>query len=296
MPRTDVDKSVLTEPDPSGIPDLVNLLREVYDALVEEFESKPTMGELLEVLEVASCEYFASTVTYRARLSGRRRYSQQGNSRVGYLNDAAFVSSVDLLRTIDPQGAERGAPRDDIGPMLLAACRDGRVELSDVSFDEISSISVTAKSKQRRAKIGDLISVPSGVGGYYLGVALERNRWGLAMGFLVGTVSVPRVPFRSEAKIVIHTDEEGIREGTWKIIANVPDLVSLFPDSPIIYHDGSVEVPGIDYGEFGLAENSAGDLWKIDREEASRVGLLDGTYRQSRMSEEIASYLDSLTD
>jgi hypothetical protein len=46
--------------------------------------------------------------------------------------------------------------------------------------------------------------------------------------------------------------------------------------------------------EFGLAENSAGDLWKIDREEASRVGLLDGTYRQSRMSETIGSYLDSL--
>lgn len=265
-------------------------------AFKEDLNSEPTLGEFLEVLDAGSREYYHSDVSFSANLSGSQRYRPETQSRVVELNDAAFVDAVDLLQSVDPAGAERGDPPADLGPQILAALRDGHVDFSDVPLGDVSKISVVAKAPKQRVKIGDLIAVPASLGGYYMGVALERNRWGLAVGFFTSRAPVPRIPALGSAGTVIHTDEESIRDGSWKIIVNAPDLIVRFPTPVTIYHDGFVKAPGVDYGEFGLAETSAGYLRKVDREEASRVGLLDRTYRQSRMSETIAPYLDSLTD
>lgn len=286
----------MTDSDALTARDSGEVAKALCDVFKEELNSEPTLGEFLEMLGAGSREYYYSDVSFSANLSGSRRYRAQTESRVGDLNDAVFVDAVDLLHSVDPEGADRGAPPAGLGPQILAALRDGHVDFADVPLDDVSKISVAAKAPKKRVKIGDLIAVPSSLGGYYTGVALERNRWGLAIGFFASRVPVPRIPTRGTAGTVIHTDEESIRDGSWKIIASTPDLISHFPTPTTIYHDGVVKAPGIDYGEFGLAENSARELRKVDREEASRAGLLDGTYRQTRMSETIATHLDNVTD
>lgn len=285
----------MSESNRSMMPQPAEVARALCDAFKDELDREPTLGEYLDVLHAGAREYYSSQVSFNASLTGGRRYRPTTESRAGELNDAAFVDAVDLLQSVDPEGAQRGDPLADLGAPILAALRGGHVDLADVPLDDVSKISVVAKVAKKRATIGDVIAVQSRLGGYYLGVALERNRWGLAISFFASRVPVPRIPVWGVAGTVIHTDEESIRDGSWKIIANMPDLVAQFPTPATIYHDGVVKAPGIDYGEFGLAEDSAGGLRKVDREEASRVGLLDGTYRQSRMSETIAPYLDGTT-
>jgi hypothetical protein len=86
---------------------------------------------------------------------------------------------------------------------------------------------------------------------------------------------------RAPRKHPVHTEESLAKDGTWKVVLHDEALLASFPADPEVFHKPNAW-PGIDTGEFGAAETAGGPLRMIDEAEAREVGLLDGTYRQTR--------------
>lgn len=128
------------------------------------------------------------------------------------------------------------------------------------------------------------MAIPAAGGGYHLAVLLTLDRIGVALGLLRGTFPVPRVEGAEHRHVrprPVYSDGELIEDGTWQIVGHDEGLLRLFPSEPEIYHAPGLTVPGIDFGEFDLADlPTPGRLRQVSREEAEEVGLLDGSYRQ----------------
>ncbi|MGW7361843.1 hypothetical protein ACWGI8_00075 [Streptomyces sp. NPDC054841] len=272
----------------------------------EEVGGPPTLGELLEILgwgAPAESEALAQPLpvplTLKAKLKGNRRYQSGRPSRTGELNDAVFVAASDLLTELAEGAAARdGAPVTPAGlaAEITAVLRESAVELDDVEAGAVLSLTADVpKRKPQKPKRGDLLAIPAKEGGWHLALVIDRNRFGTALGLLRGTRAVPKVVEERPdvvSRPVFHTDDEQVVAGVWKTVGREESLLGLFPGDPEIYHGTEFDWPG-DLGEFGAAESAeAGELRLIGKDEAREVGLTDGTYRQSWMSEHLQELLD----
>jgi hypothetical protein len=257
---------------------------ELLDDFAEEIDARPTLGEFLEVLgwavpngSAALADDVAAPVAFKARVRPNRTYASDRPSRAGELNDAVFGDATDLLS--DLAASIRDSTGRAVSAADLASSLSAVLGIADVSFGDLHSadvrgLTVPAAKRGRKPAVGDLLAIPASSGGYHMAVVVQRNQFGTAVGVFAGTSPLPAVTAdRRAMPRPIHTDDQSVLAGDWKIVGHDEELLALFPTEPEIYHRPPSMVPGVDLGEFGAAETAAGALRLIDEGEAREVGL-----------------------
>lgn len=286
--------------DPNRQAEAVHRLAQLVEQLRDELGGLPTFGEFLEVLGVSMPARAVDSVAVPLRLlattKGNRRYVGRQPSRVTDLNDAVFVDASDWLSfLVDGISTAVGRPvsSDDLIAAIRQAVKASDISFQDLAVADLSSLRAEAP-KRARALSGDVVAIPHKNGGYRLAVIITHNRFGTALGLLRGSVPLPRfrTSNRHEGLRVVYTDDQLIARARWPIIGHEEELLMLFPAEPEIYHAPDLPMPGTPTSEFGLAETPNGDLRPVSKEEAERVGLLSGTYRQVHHSSHLQQSLD----
>jgi hypothetical protein len=225
-----------------------------------------------------------------------RTYTSDRASRVGELNDAVFVDLTDLLADLAAgihKTTGRPVPAAELASSLLTVLSGADIAFADLHSAQLRGLTAAAAKRARKPAVGDVLAIPTAGGGYHVAVVVQRNRFGTAVGVFDGTSTVPAVPaVRRVMPRPFHTDDQSVLDGDWKVAGHDEELLALFPKDPEIYHQPPSQVPGVDLGEFGAAETDAGVLRLIDEDEAREVGLLDGTYQQTHLSESLQKLLD----
>ena len=167
---------------------------------------------------------------------------------------------------------------------LLQVLQSGRIILADVAPADIRKLTADVPKKRiAKPRPGDVLAIPAKDGGYHMAVVVAQNCFGCALGLFHGTSAQGQLDAdlrRSPRKYPVHTGDDLVTNGTWKIVDHDDRLLALFPSDPVIYHRPNAW-PGIaDTGQFGAAETSDGTLRLIGPDEAREVGLEDGTYQQ----------------
>lgn len=291
---------------PTAAPDDADeaLTRLVTD-LAEQLGGQPSLAELLEVLgwsippdDNIGTGSFPVPLKLRAKVQGSRRYESERPSRTCELNDSAFVDASAFLLLLAEQAAARtGEP---VSPTMLvagiaAALETSGIRLADIAADEVVGLEADAPQRKPKVRPGDVLAIPAAAGGYHLASVVDRNHFGTALGLLRGTAVFPTLG--GETPVVLrrhcfHTDDEQVAAGVWKIVGHDESLRELFPCPSEIYHGTDLRWPDVDLGEFGAAESAQGELRLITEDEAREVGLIDGSYRQSLLSEHLQQALD----
>ncbi|MEU4744339.1 hypothetical protein AB0G02_28285 [Actinosynnema sp. NPDC023658] len=288
-------------PPAEALDELAAGFAEVAARFTEELGGAPTLAEFLEVLgwAIPSTDAVDGAFTRPAKLvatvKGAKRYASDRPSRVSELNDGVFEDARAHVGVLaDRVRAAGGAPLTpgQFAAAVLEVLRTGRVGLADVGADEVRKLVVEGTGK-RTVKLtpGDVLAIPV-PGGYRLAVVITRNRFGTAIGLFEG-VSRDGRPVAdvlgAPRRLPVYTEESLVKNGTWKVVDHDEGLLGSFPADPEVYHEPNAW-PGVDTGEHGAAETADGPLRMIDEAEAREVGLLDGTYRQTRP----AAYLQKL--
>jgi len=281
-----------------GAPDPASLLTGLSSEFAEQVDRKPTLGELLEILNEAVKGMFAVRVTFSAKPGPSGTGTVAGNSFVGDVGDSVFEDARYLLEMLAASIA--GPERQEPSPAQLASALSRVLKESPgVLHDVRGGERVTVKASKGPVKpvAGDVLAIPAREGGYHLAVVVARNQIGTALGIFRGKFAEPvyrREDMLPGRRIPVYTDDELLREGKWRIVGHDDALRAQFPSDPEIYHAPGLNIPGIDYGEYGLAETAAGNTRFVGPDEAGEVGLLDHSYRQVQMSEDLQELLDSL--
>jgi hypothetical protein len=269
-------------------------LAEVAARFAEEVDGAPTLAELLDVLGWAvpsNSDAVDGTFTRPAKLvatlKGGKKHASDRPSRVPELNDGVFEDARDHVGVLARRvRAASGGPLtpEQLAAAVLEVLRTGRVDLADVRPDEVRKL-VAEGAGKRAVKLtpGDVLAIPV-PGGHRLAVVITRNRFGTAIGLFEGVSRDGRPSadvLRAPRKPPVYTEESLAKNGTWKVVGHDEGLLGSFPADPEVYHRPNAW-PGVDTGEFGAAETADGPLRMVDEAEAREVGLLDGTYRQTR--------------
>jgi hypothetical protein len=269
--------------------------RGLLAAILEEFEDElnasPTLGEMLEIMgtSVPSTEETAGIlvpVRFTTTLANGRRYRPRAESRVGELNDSAFVHASALVVALMGDGNAAVGPEvgaEYLAGSLLELLHATATDFVDVRSSDIASLEVVGPSRAIRAKIGDVVAIPARGRGFHLASIVARNKFGTGIGVWRDARPAPRFNALEEplAFGVFYTDDMSIKNGHWPVIGYSELALSKFPTDPELYYKpDSYTGFGPKIGEFGSAEKPDGTLRDVTKEEASRVGLLDGTYRQ----------------
>ncbi|MEV6931978.1 hypothetical protein AB0M46_46855 [Dactylosporangium sp. NPDC051485] len=277
--------------------DLSAGLDEVRDALVElvseirdEFGSAPSVAEVLEVIALAMPygDERLEPVTFPMRLwaqGSKVARQDRGASRVSDLNDASFVIAGHAIDLLIGRLAASGEPMTvaRLLPPLAGLLRN----LSDDALAGAAGLqAIEAKwspVRGRRPRLGDVVSIPSTLGGWYVAVVVARNRFGTAYGLFQGRQPTLRTPAPGAQvdPYPVYSDDDEVLHGRWPVLGRDEKLLERFPADPEIFHWP------------GLAETSAGATRPMSDEEAELVGLADRSYRQSWMSEYLAAKLDA---
>ncbi|RFU86049.1 hypothetical protein DY218_14170 [Streptomyces triticagri] len=159
---------------------------------------------------------------------------------------------------------------------------------------------------RKGAGVGDVVAVPASDGGYHFGVLLGEGAFGTAIGFVRGTFAAADWPPAEGAPEVrrhaVHTDKEAVRSGDWSVVAHDPALAARFPE-PEIYHAAGADDDLLDLladsdapevGGSGMGEAADGTTRQLDEAEAREIGLLDGSYEQTVLSEYVPAHLARL--
>jgi hypothetical protein len=278
--------------------DTVEALADGYAQIAVDFadevDGPPTLAEFLEVLGWAiptRSDGLDATVgeplRMTATLTGGRRYRPPGRSRVPELNDHVFEDArshnASLVRALAvPVTPQRFASA------VLQILRTGHVGLADVDGAKLRALKAEAVTRRGIALVpGDVVAIPVESGGFRLAVFITRNRIGTALGMFEGVTRSGRLEesvIRRPRGLPVYTGENLIRNGTWAVVGHAEDLLDLFPADPEIYHRPRT-ASGADLGEHGAAETASGQLRMLDADEAERVGLQDGSYRQTYLAE-----------
>lgn len=276
----------------------------LVDLVREEFVAPPTLAEVLYILSVSvpvdndALDHISVPLRLRVKIRGNRRYSGSCGSRIGELNDVAFVEASDWLLFLAREIATAKGHR-----VLLAELVDGiresivesQISFGDVSASELSTLVAEVQRKVVAVRCGDVVAISRRGGRYSIAVVVARNRFGTALGFLRGSFPYPRVGDPQHCQVEsrpVYTDDQLIANGTWPVIDHNENLLLLFPKDPEIYHAPDLTLPGVQVGRFGSAESSSGDMRHISKDEAEQVGLLGGTYRQIYVSRQLQQSLD----
>ncbi|HEX6919978.1 MAG TPA: hypothetical protein VF314_07100 [Actinomycetes bacterium] len=259
----------------------------------EQIGRAVTVAELLEVLEWA-LPGVQGPVSVSATLAGHRKAvspSSGGSSAVPDVGDAVFALATEAVSALVPADASADVDPRRLGADLTDALRRSQLVLGDVDIHDVRTVRCTVPLRKARMQPGQAVAIPV-AGGARLAVVLDRNRFGVALAVLDGVMRRPHV---TEAALggpvrVIHTDDQRLAQGAWWVLGRDAAWVERLGVEPEIYHSPR-SCNGEAQGEFGLAETPDGRLRRVGREEAEGIGLLDDTYRQVLLSEEVEKRL-----
>jgi hypothetical protein len=280
------------------------MLQRVVRAFAEEADSEPALGEFLQILgwsvPTGNQHMGASPVPlpFKVKVTGNRSYRVKPSNRVSGLNDKTFVEAAELQGfLVDRASTVTG---QDISPAELAGClvqllQVAQHRFADISSNDVVELTVDVPKRPAKVKVGDVVAIPADGEGYHLAVVVARDNWGVAVGLLKGVHSTPRMGSADQYEarhVPLYPGESLIKDGTWPIVGHDEDLLALFPDPPELYF-GAKNDFGDDNGEYGAAGTVAGAKRFISKEEAERVGLLNGTYQQFYFGEQFQQKLNA---
>jgi hypothetical protein len=208
------------------------------------------------------------------------------SSRVGQLDDAAFVAASRLISVLLAEEEANGRAVTDakLASLLLDLTRQVPPDLLADSAADVKAIEFVGPRAHKRPKRGDVVAVPAASGGFHLAVMLTKNRFGVAFGFFTRRWTALRMPPGLEKERVlpyaIYASDRAVIAGRWIIVGHDDALCLLFPADPEIYH------------RLGMAETADGATRSVPDEELEMVGILDGSYSQIYEDSELENELD----
>ena len=269
-------------------------LRRILEYLVDEAsesDSSPlTPRELLEVLR-------ESTPTVAGPGSDwiSWRVTERGDiRRVAGFNDAVFDLGLDFMEAV--QGPDSSlAGQFDIRDLPSLVERIGQTSEEEAvrRATETASYGVEVSEQRGRWNAGDILAIPVG-DEYRFAVVLPKTAFGWAIGVLEGSHRVPRAGSieSPRADTWFYTENSEYLAGRWTNIGKDKGLIDVFPKVlERFFYRPVIVPPEMKGAAFGFAETPDGDLRMLEEDEASRLGVLDGSYRQSRLSRDVPRFL-----
>lgn len=273
------------------------LLEGLVEDMGDDLGRDPAVPELLEVLswalgsvDPALLSETATGVTIEPATAKAVRGGKlvDDTGEVAELGDAAFADALEVVvdvvkRLLDAMGS-RPSPQD-VCDVLAAALRSINEGVAGASA-ELKGLKARlpkGRTKRTKAEVGDVVAIPLGKDAWAKAVVVARNQFGVALGLLNGAGPLRPHPAGSEVEVdpqPVYTGESLIIDGDWKVIGHDDALRQRFPADPEIFHRQYPDNPNPQLGPFGSAETPDGALRPVTEEEALRVGLLDGSYRQ----------------
>jgi hypothetical protein len=293
-------------------------LRDVAQELEEALDRAPRLGELLGMVmgalrwnrdDVVADVNASNILVLKPRFGGKRPPTLHGDgasdeSVLNEVDDSVIVVASDFVVGLrDRFVAAVGAPPTiaQLCDILAAALHLGEPDmLGDVTPTLVREIVPSVKKSGKiRAQIGDLVAIPAGPDSFYVAVVLQRNAFGTAYGFFSQTVRPGQLSFNAHPPVhpyPIHSTEDAITNGHWRIVGHDERFLSLFPAEPEIFHQksNSMNVNNPQIGAFGAGETASGHLRTLTEEEARAIGLLSGEYRQTYMYELLEKQLPAI--
>lgn len=222
------------------------------------------------------------------------------------LDDTCFVEAsaclTTLCRMIEEESGTKPSLRDlcEILVASLNCCNQDL--LSDVDVAAVVELKPqVARHPKIRLKPGDILAVPRELGGFYFLVFITRNRFGDAFGILNLHSKTRRLPKQPQLPIIkypVYSGHHFVGTGRWRRIGCEEELLKQFPQNPELFHPKQLHESDDSIGPFGSGETSTGTgpdrtdvLRNLTESEAREIGLLDGTYRQLMLEEQLEQHL-----
>ncbi|SBT65651.1 hypothetical protein GA0070622_2652 [Micromonospora sediminicola] len=266
----------------------------MLDAFEEDAGRAPHLVELLEILREG-----ARTLPNNALADGhpdeivgfvvRPRTRARNTDVLGGLNDGPYVAASDAFNHWWQTGAGAPITLVDLAAVVLEALRYvGPALLDSSEVARLTAITPKRRRAKARARIGDIIAVPTDNHHYHLVVLVCRNRFGAAFGLIRGRYPLRNPPAGLTAAatgIVRYCDEEAISTRRWRIVGHDSQQLGWFPADPEIYHRPGPLLEGLPtVGEFGSGETATGHLRDLTAAEALAIDLA-GSYEQVYLHE-----------
>ena len=302
------------EPD-SGLDSLTQGWAELIGQFADETGRLPSGSELAEVLTWAF-RSFADRVggfppdtvveAVRVQSSGDRAVKSESEKRAGkiasevdQLNDSVFVIAADLMsEAVAAMARPGGRPS---AQAVLRLLHDGLeqarasklVELPDDSAEHWK-IRAPRKKARMRTRVGDIVAVPVGPDRYRHVIVVAKNGFGTAAGILDGPGPLhPTAPLRRTGLRPVYVGEESIDDGSWPIVGHDEKLLEHFDRDPEIFHRNNPDLPDPMIGPFGSGETASGRMRELSEAEANEIGLLDRSYSQVLLPQQLEDFLKS---
>jgi hypothetical protein len=264
-------------------------VRDVVDAFVEDIGRAPGLVELLEILYdgARTLPDDALADAHPDEIVGyteRPRVRSRDTDAVGDLNDGAYVAASGAFNRWWQAGPGTPVTAADLGTAVLDALRlAGPVLLGGQDATHLTAIAPKLRRARARARVGDVIAVPTSDHDYHLVVLVCRNRFATAFGLFHGRypLRTPPVDLAARATAAVrYSSEDAIATRRWRIVSHDEHLLAIFPADPEIYHAPQPPFPGLPrIGEFGAAETADGQLRDLTSAEARTIDL-GGSYQQ----------------
>ena len=270
-------------------------LRRILEYLVDEASesgsSSITPRELLEVLRESTPTVAGPDSDWISwRVTGRG-----STRRVADFSDAVFDLGLDFMEAVQGPESSSLAGQFDIRDLPGLVERVGRASEEDVvrRATETASYGVEISEKRGRWSAGDILAIPVG-DEYRFAVVLPKTAFGWAIGVLEGANRVPRAGSIESARADtwFYTESSEYLSGRWLNIGRDKGLIDIFPKVLERFFYRPVIVPPEMAGaNFGFAEAPDGGMRMLEEDEATRLGVLDGSYRQSHLSRDVPRFL-----
>ncbi len=246
-------------------------------------------------------------------------------SRLDSLNDPCFSLATSLLVELCE------AMEEEIGekPTIVELCEllswglrgCSKDILADINPFQVESLKPKLSNRGKtRPRQGDVVAIPAASGNFYLLVFVGSfpGPFGDVFGVIMDRHEIRPLPVDWKPEVLsrlIQTDLRPISSGQWRIIANRPDLLALFPRYPEYFHSKE----GIDrddprIGPFGSAESPTNYEGEMDREgvvdystgtekcvmrhlserESREIGLDEKDFFQDGLEEQTVRFLQRL--
>ena len=284
-------------------------LTRLLKGIADELGSRPRLAELLEVVGWGA-ESLRKHVSDEPPLPlillprGRGGVSPPPQpSRTGDLDDHAFVGAGDVLAEIAERLAASKGYRptvDDVVDLLGQGLRRVRPELlEDYDATDFEGVTVRSDKAAKRGEIGDIVAIPARDDRHFLGVVLDRNAFGTALGLFEGTHPAHAISAADHPPVVgrpVYVGELGVARGRWQIIGSDRGLVDLFPAKPEIFHRPDPDLLDDSVGPHGAAESPDRQVRQLSEQEAREVGIYDPDFVQIYPSEQLEDRLNKQLD
>jgi hypothetical protein len=247
----------------------------------------------------------------------------QLKSRIGDLNDNCFSLTTELVVELCRAFEEEIGDKPTIAELCELLYWGIRSSAPDILKDiNVENLAELTPKVARRIKVrpnrGDVIAIPASKDSVFLVLYLGKfGRFGHAFGILKGRHKRKPPAAQWQAQVVARpffSGLEGVSSGRWSIIAHRPDWLALFPHEPEYYHSKRDFPDDDSIGPYGSAETASNYKGKRDRRdvveyssngesfvlrhlskrEAQEIGLLEISFFQCGLEEQVEAYLKKL--